>query len=124
MVGLTFATGGALILTGVVGFVATGATHPTALIPAVFGGLIVAAAAVATKGGKAKMHATHAALVVALLGLLGTAKAFFKLPSLLLGTAERPAAVLAQSVTALVCLGFLVVAIRSFIAARKAREAA
>jgi hypothetical protein len=120
MVGVTFATSGALVLTGLAGFIATGMVHPTALIPAIFGVLIAVAGGVARKGGKAKKHAIHAALAVALLGFLGTAKAFAKLPSLLAGAAERPAAILAQTVTALVCAGFLVVAIRSFIAARKA----
>jgi hypothetical protein len=120
---MTFATSGALILTGLAGFIATGMNHPTALIPALFGVLIGVAGAVATKGGKAKKHAMHAALVVALLGFLGTAKAFAKLPLLFAGTAERPAAIAAQTVTALVCAAFLIVAIRSFIAARKAREA-
>jgi hypothetical protein len=124
MVGITLAAGAALIATGVAGFVGTGMAHPTALIPAVFGALIVAAGVVATRGGKVKMHAVHAALVVALLGFLGTAKAFLKLPALLAGTAERPAAILAQTVTAVVCVAFLALAIRSFIAARKAREAA
>jgi hypothetical protein len=124
MVGITLAAGAALIATGVAGFVGTGMTHPTALIPAVFGVLIAVAGAVATRGGKVKMHAIHAALVVALLGFLGTAKAFFKVPALLAGTVERPAATLAQTVTAVVCAAFVALAIRSFIQARNARQAA
>jgi hypothetical protein len=45
------------------------------------------------------------------------------IPALLAGQAARPAAVVLQSVMALLCLGFLVVAIRSFIQARRARAA-
>jgi hypothetical protein len=124
MENVTLGTGVSLILIGLVGFGATGMAHPTALIPAAFGVIIAGAGLVARKGGKAKMHATHAALVVALLALLGTVRGVFKLPSLLAGTAERPAAILAQTATAVICALFLTVAIRSFIAARRARNQA
>ena len=44
-----------------------------------------------------------------------------KLPALLGGTAERPVAVVAQIVTFVVCLAFVVIAVRSFIEARRSR---
>ena len=40
------------------------------------------------------------------------------------GTAVRPAAIVAQTIMALLTLGYIVVAVRSFIQARKARRAA
>jgi hypothetical protein len=124
MENVTLGTGVSLILIGLVGFGATGMAHPTALIPAAFGLAIAGAGLVSRKGGKAKMHSTHAALMVALVALLGTVRGVFKLPSLIAGTAERPAAILAQTATAVVCTLFLTIAIRSFIAARRARAQA
>lgn len=45
-----------------------------------------------------------------------------KIGSLLDGTAERPAAVIAQTIMAVLMVIYLVMAIRSFIAARAARR--
>ena len=65
----------------------------------------------------------HAAALVALLGFLPSVSGLLGIPDLLAGEAARPAAVVLRSVMAVLCLGFLVVAIRSFIAARRARAA-
>ena len=64
----------------------------------------------------------HGAVLLALLGLLGTLSSPAKLPALLDGTAERPAAVLAQVLTLLCSLIFVVLSVQSFIAARRARQ--
>lgn len=107
-----------LIVVGVVGFLAAGADNPTALIPAALGLVLVALGVVANRES-ARRHAMHAAMLVALLGIAGTAMNLADLPQLFDGEAERPLAVIASLVTALVLLGYLVVGIRSFIAARR-----
>ena len=123
MPAITFFVAVLLLAVGLGGFVASGAHAPTALIPAVLGVLIGVCAAVA-RNPKARMHAMHAAVLLALLGVLGSLRGVLQLPALLSGqTVARPLAVVAQSVTVVLCLGYLVVAIRSFIQARRQRLA-
>ena len=69
------------------------------------------------------MHVMHAALLIGLLALLGTARSLLKLPAAFDGTAERPAAVFAQAATAVLSVVYLALGVRSFIAARRARAA-
>jgi len=110
----------AYILLGLGGFVLTGSTHKTALIPCAFGVLFVLFGLLAFKE-KLRKHAMHAAVLVALLAFAGTAKALAHLPELFRGTAEKPAAVITQAVNAFLSLGFILLAVRSFIQARRAR---
>jgi hypothetical protein len=112
--------GGLLVLTGVGGYAAYGS--PTALIPVGFGVLLGICGLVARKEHLRK-HAMHAAAAVALLGFLPSVRGLLGVPALLAGQAARPGAVVLQSVMAILCLGFLVVAVRSFIQARRARAA-
>lgn len=112
-----------LVAVGLLGFVGSGFQAPTALIPAGLGVLLALAAALA-RLPKARMHAMHAAVLVALLGVVGTASGLFQLPALISGQpVARPLAVVAKSVTAVLCLAYVVVAVRSFIEARRARTA-
>jgi len=108
------------IALGLGGYFLTGAVHKTALIPAVIGVVLLV---LGLLGGKEKlrMHVMHAALLVGLLALLGTARGLLKLPAAFDGTADRPAAVFAQAATALLSIVFLGLGVRSFIAARRAR---
>lgn len=108
------------ILIGLVGFFLTGAA--TALIPAAIGAVLLV---LGLLGGneKLRMHVMHAALVIGLLALLGTARSLFKLPAAFEGTAERPGAVYAQAATAVLSLLYLGLGVRSFIQARRARSA-
>jgi hypothetical protein len=70
-----------------------------------------------------RAHAMHAAAVVALLGVLGTAPGLMSLPALLGGSpVARPLAVAAQSLTALLLLVFLALCVRSFVDARRRRS--
>ena len=110
----------AYILLGLGGFILTGSTHKTALIPCAFGVLFVLFGLLAFKE-KLRKHAMHAAVLVALLAFVGTAKALAHLPDLFRGTAEKPAAVITQAVNAFLSLGFIILAVRSFIQARRAR---
>ena len=107
-----------LVLTGIGGFAAF--RSPTALIPVAFGVLLAACGLLARKESLRK-HAMHAAAAVALLGFVPSVPGLLGIPALLAGEAARPAAVVLRSVMALLCLGFLTVAVRSFVAARRAR---
>jgi hypothetical protein len=121
MPAITFFVALLLVAVGVGGYVASGAHAPTALIPAVLGVLLAVCAALA-RNPKTRMHAMHGAVLLALLGLLGSLRGVFQLPAYLAGEpVVRPLAVVAQSITAVLCLAYLVVAIRSFIQARRAR---
>ena len=118
----TIALGAALTLLGLGGYFLTGATSLTALIPAAFGVLLVLTGVLA-RDDRWRMHAMHAAVLIALLGFLGSARGLLGLGKLLDGTAVRPAAIVSQTIMALLTLAYIVVAVRSFIQARKARRA-
>jgi hypothetical protein len=120
---ITLALGAALIVLGVGSYVLTGGVSPTALIPAAFGALLVVAGVLARDDRK-RMHAMHAAVVIALVGFLGSARGLLGIGKVLDGTAVRPAAIVAQTIMALLTLAYVVVAVRSFIQARRARRAA
>lgn len=110
-----------LILIGVAGYV-NGMMHDkgsiTALIPAFIGILLALFGAVAASKEGLRKHLMHAAVVVALLGFIATAG---RLVSKFAELTMSPA-VLSQASTAIVCLAFVILAIRSFAAARRARE--
>lgn len=109
-----------LLLTGVGGYAAF--RTPTALIPVGFG-LLLGLCGLLARKESLRRHAMHAAAGVALLGFLPSAPGLLGIPDLLAGEAARPAAVVLRSVMAVLCLGFLVAAVRSFVAARRARAA-
>jgi hypothetical protein len=117
---VTMALGSLLLLIGVGFYVGTGATSVTALIPAFLGIPIEIAGVVALREGWRK-HAMHVAVLLALLGFLGSVRGLVSLPGLLSGAElARPAAVVAQSLTAVLCLAFVGLAVRSFVRARSA----
>jgi hypothetical protein len=116
--------GGLLIVLGLGGYFGTGRSSLTALIPAVFGLLLGALGFMARDAAKRKT-AMHIAAAVALLGFIACVPGLFKLPMLMAGeTIARPAAVVSQSIMALLTGIFVVLAIKSFRDARKARDAA
>jgi hypothetical protein len=116
---VTMALGSLLFLIGVGFYFGTGATSVTALIPAFLGIPIEIAGFLALREGWRK-HAMHAAVLLALLGFLGSARGLVQLPALLRGAElARPAAVAAQSITAALCLVFVGLAVASFIRARR-----
>ncbi|MEJ5915592.1 hypothetical protein [Pseudokineococcus sp. 1T1Z-3] len=123
MTALTLLVGALLSTMGVVAYAATGAESLTALIPSVVGVLLVVAGLLARKASLHR-HAVHGALVVALLGLLGSLMNVARVPDVVAGTAERPAAVVVSTLMAVVLLGYLVAGIQSFVRARRRRAAA
>lgn len=117
---LALVIGALLVFTGIGGYAAF--SSPTALIPVGFGILLAVCGLVARKESLRK-HAMHAAAAVALLGFVPSVPGLLGIPALLAGEAARPAAVVLRSVMALLLLGFLVAAVRSFVAARRAKPA-
>jgi len=120
---LALLVGAVLVAIGLGTYLGTGAHSGTALIPAALGVLIGLAGLVA-RNPRLRMHAMHVAVLVALLGVLGCIPGVLKLPALLDGTAQRPVAVAAQLATFVICLAFVVSAVRSFIEARRSRASA
>lgn len=113
-----------LIGLGVGSYVATAMISPTALIPAFFGLPVVVCGILARDEAKLK-HAMHGAASLALLGFLGTFRGLLSVPALLRGDLlQRPEAVKAQAVMAVLSLLFVVLCVRSFINVRRARTAA
>lgn len=117
-----------VILTGIGLFGYFGSTSenpsPTALIPAGFGIVLIALGIVAHKAA-ARMHAMHAAAMVALVGvLLAGGRAFMKLGSLASDDVSIRRPVAMTALMSIVCLVYVVLCIRSFIAARRRRQQA
>ncbi len=109
----------ALAVLGVVSYLATGRTSVTALIPAFFGIVLIVLAWVG-RNEPARRHAMHAAMVVALLGIGGTAARL--VPGIVGGTLDLArAAVWAQIATVVLLAWYLAKGIQSFRAARLAR---
>jgi hypothetical protein len=120
VIAVTRGIGAALIVVGVGVWLLAGGfgTSPTALLPALLGLVILALGLLAGREPLHR-HAIHAALVVALLGLIGTTPR--ALPALTRPGQGVRLAAWASLVTALLCLIYLVLGIRSFIAARRTR---
>jgi hypothetical protein len=117
MLSLTRTIGFLLILLGVVGYVATGGASITALIPAMVGAVFLILALVA-RSAEARKHAMHAAVAIALLGVLGTVPRI--VPALAAGDIRRPA-VIAQIVMTVLLLIYVLFGVKSFIDARRGR---
>jgi multisubunit Na+/H+ antiporter MnhF subunit len=123
MAKLTIMFGVVLILLGLLGFVATGHHAPTSLIPAIVGVILAALGALAnTEDAKKRMLYMHIAVTLGLLGFLGTAKSIVDYIEMLNGRQfPHPIAVEEKAAMAGVLLVFVVLCVRSFIAARRAR---
>ena len=113
----TIIIGLALIVLGVAGFIATGSTAKTALISAYFGGALFLLGLLARNPARRKL-VMHLAVVVGVLGLLGSLRGPMQLLS---GTAQRPAAATAQTIMAVLMALFIVLCVKSFIDARRQR---
>jgi hypothetical protein len=115
---VTIGYGALLTALGVGGFIATGATHKTALIPAGFGAAVIGLGLLARKD-KHRKRALRAARFVARFGLVGSARSFKKLPTLLRGgEVERPAAVISQSIMAALSATYLAVSFGAYLTNR------
>jgi hypothetical protein len=117
MLSVTRAVGFLLILLGIVGYVGTGGASLTALIPAFVGAVFLVLALVA-RSPEARKHVMHAAVAIALLAVIGG------LPRIVTavnaGDISRPA-VMAQIAMATILAIYVLLGVKSFIDARRAR---
>ncbi|WP_010523586.1 hypothetical protein [Nesterenkonia sp. F] len=113
---LTIGLGGILVLLGIVAYIATAFASATALIPSALGVILVISGIIGVKRPKIGIHI---ALVVALVGALGTLMQVSSLPALFAGEAERPGAVITGTIAFVLLVVYLVLGVRSFIRARR-----
>ncbi len=112
-----------LIFLGIISYIGTGMVSITALIPTFFG-IVFLILGIAARKESIYKHVMHGAAVLALLGLFGSASGLIDVFYMLGGTTvERPDAAIAQAIMAVLCIIFLIAAVRSFIAARRAKDA-
>ena len=119
MSGISIVAGLLLVVIGASGYaygMNAGTASVTALIPAFFGIVMIACGAIAMVADGMRKHLMHLAVVVALLGFILTAGRLVMKATT--GGLEASAAVVSQGAMALVCLLFVVLAVRSFAAAR------
>ena len=114
-----------LVALGLAGYVGTGSQHPTALIPTWFGlalGLF-GFLAISPSEGRRKLF-MHISVTIGLIGFLGAASQAGRefAHASLTGGAPNPVAVGAQTAMAGLLLIYVVLCVRSFIAARRARK--
>jgi hypothetical protein len=118
MPGTTRLFGVILIVLGIASYVLTDRTSVTALIPAMFGAVLLICALIARANEGARKHAMHAAVAV---GLIGAVAALARgVPAAMTGDVSRPA-VMSQLVMGVLLLIYVAMGVQSFIAARKAR---
>ena len=121
MANVSLSFGVVLILLGVGAYFGTGGESVTALIPAFFGVPFAVLGLLARDERRLKLT-MHVAAVLALLGFLGSARGISGVIALAAGNeVARPVAAVVQASMAVLCLAFLVLAVRSFIAVRRAR---
>jgi hypothetical protein len=116
---ITIGIGVLLIALGLIGYLPE-QKSATALIPAGFGLVLVVLGVVALQEGMRK-HAMHAAVLVGLIGLIGAGVMATKAG--LSGNIERPLAFGMQVAMALTCGVFVGLCVKSFIDARRRRQA-
>ena len=111
-----------LIILGLVSYFGISSESITALIPA-FLGVPILFLGFLSINEKYLKHSMHAAAVLMLLGFVGTISGLIKFFRMLGGEIfERPSAITIQAIMAVICLMFLVLAIKSFIDARRGKS--
>jgi hypothetical protein len=125
MAKLTIVFGILLVMVAGIGFVATGSSHPTALISGGLGLLFVLFGVLAnSENPKKRMLWMHIAVTVALLLFLGLIPADIAVFKLAHGAdLPHPIAIEEKAAASLLSLLFVLACVRSFIAARRGRLA-
>jgi hypothetical protein len=125
MAKITIVFGVLLIILGLVGFYGTGAIHHTALIPTWFGLALGVGGflAVSPSEGRRKLF-MHINVTVGLLGFIGAAVEAVRgyVSATSKGAAPDPIALASKLTMAGLLLVYVVLCVRSFIAARRARK--
>lgn len=113
-----------LIALGIFGYTATHEQSATALIPAGVGLLLAILGFLArTNDAKQRMMIMHIAVTVGLLGFLGSVSGIFKYIEYLRGKFVLHVPMQqAKTAMALILLAYVLLCVRSFIAARRARK--
>jgi uncharacterized membrane protein (UPF0136 family) len=126
MARVTYVFGVLLILVGLIGYFATGSAHPTALIPTWFGLALVVGGilAVSPSEGRRKLF-MHINVTIGLVGLIGAvASALHGYEhARSLGIDPDCKALAAQLSMAVLLLIYVNLCVRSFIKARRSRQA-
>jgi uncharacterized membrane protein (UPF0136 family) len=109
-----------LVLTGIIGYFATGMVSWTAFIPAVYGAVFLLLGQLGEQESR-RMVTMHLAQLLALLAIIGTFTGILDLASWMGGNQEvNVTAAGVRAFMALLCIGYLVLGIKSFIDARRA----
>jgi hypothetical protein len=109
---ITNAVGLLLIAVGLVGFFVSDSRHWTALLPAILGGVLVLLALLAMRSESGSRHFMHAAMVVALLGVIGSTPRAMEI-------ADGGAMAVVSVITVVLLVVYLALGMRTFIAARR-----
>lgn len=118
----SIALGIIFILMGLYGYFGISSESITALIPTFFGIPLLILGWLGLNEKYLK-HAMHGAAVLTLLGFAGTVGGLIKFFKMLGGEEiQRPAAITVQAIMAVLCLLFLIFAIKSFIDARRNKQ--
>lgn len=124
MARITIGFGLALVVLGIFGFVGSGAESVTALIPSFFG-VVLAVLGFVGQNPDRRALTMHIAALLAFVGIGGSFSGLLDLPDLIAGNdLDRPWAVGVQSIMVVLLVVYLVLAVRSFIAARRERASA
>jgi len=123
MAKITVLFGVLLIILGAASFILTGHKFPTSLIPVAFGILLVTFGSMAeTPETRRRMLFMHMAVTIGLLGFLATAPALVSAVQLFKGKLfPYPAAIEEKAAMSVLLLIYVVLCVRSFIAARRSR---
>lgn len=126
MAKITIVFGVLLVIVGLVGFYGTGGVHHTALIPMWFGLALGIGGflAISPSEGRRKLF-MHINVTVGLVGLIGAVASALHgyLHARSLGVSPDCKALAAQASMAVLMLIYVYLCVRSFIAARRARQA-
>ncbi len=116
---ITIGFGLVLVVYGIIGYTVTGSISPTALIPSGFGLLLIIFGLMALKESLRK-HAMHGAVLVGILGVIGSIDGVWKSIQMMMGTEfERSTALHMKAGMSVICLIFVVLCVNSFIQVRK-----
>jgi hypothetical protein len=111
-----------LIVIGIVGYLASGMASYTALIPAVYGAVFFLLGKFGEDESR-RMITMHLAQLLALLAIVGTFTGILDVISWFGGNQEvNMMAAVVRALMALLCIGYLVLGIKSFIDARRASK--
>lgn len=124
MAKITITIGLLLILLGFIGYEAPSVHSLTALIPAAFGAVLLVLGFLArTPVQKKRMIIMHIAVTVGLIGFLGTVMGIYEFIRMELGHAvSNPVMVQDRALMSLIMLCYVLLCVRSFIEARRARS--